>query len=159
MLKRRCDHRSCDYDLSNGKLSPKNVIGASTGFERMASALALQCSTNWAMKTYMFGAGQFIETFEYYVNCEHTNEMKMWSSQLWLRFKQSLKFNKLACSQHMGLHSSVGKKALTQRPWVRIPLKPRKHFSGLIYDCLNRNHNCDDHIFISFVCPQFTQYS
>ena len=28
------------------------------------------------------------ETYEYYVNCEHTNEMK-WSSQLWLRFKQS----------------------------------------------------------------------
>ena len=29
------------------------------------------------------------ETYEYYVNCRHTNEMKMWSSQLWLRFKQS----------------------------------------------------------------------
>ena len=27
----------------------------------MASALALQCSTNWAMKTYILGAGQFIE--------------------------------------------------------------------------------------------------
>ena len=27
--------------------------------------------------------------YEYYVNCGHTNEMKMWSSQLWLRFKQS----------------------------------------------------------------------
>ena len=26
---------------------------------------------------------------EYYVNCRHTNEMKMWSSHLWLRFKQS----------------------------------------------------------------------
>ena len=49
--------------------------------------------------------------YEYYVNCGHTNEMKMWSSQL----------------------------------------KPRKHFSGLLCDCLNRNHNCDDHIFISYV--------
>jgi len=39
------------------------------------------------------------------------------------------------------------------------PLKPRKHFLGLLCDCLNRNHNSDDHIFISFVCPQFTQYS
>ena len=29
--------------------------------------------------------------------------------------------------------------------------KPRKHFSGLICDCLNRSHNCNDHIFISFV--------
>ena len=41
-------------------------------------------------------------------------------------------FNELGCSQRMGLHSSVGlsAEALTQRPWVRIPLKPRKHFSG-----------------------------
>ena len=28
------------------------------------------------------------------------------------------------------------------KSWVRIPLKPRKHFSGLLCDCLNRNHNC-----------------
>ena len=40
------DHRSCDCDLSNRKVSPKNIFGASTGFEPMASALALQCSTN-----------------------------------------------------------------------------------------------------------------
>ena len=25
--------------------------------------------------------------YEYYVNCGHTTEMKMWSSQLWLRFR------------------------------------------------------------------------
>ena len=31
------------------------------GFEPMASALALQCSTNWAMKTHMLEADQFIE--------------------------------------------------------------------------------------------------
>ena len=82
--------------LSNYKLSLKNVFGASTGFEPVASALALQCSTNWAMKTNMLGAGQFIElfywviyrtrerneTYQYYVNCGHTNEIKMWSSQL-----------------------------------------------------------------------------
>ena len=41
------------------------------------------------------------ETYEYYVNGGHTNEMK--------------------CTA-----------ALTQGPWVRIPLKPRKHFSGVI---------------------------
>ena len=29
------------------------------------------------------------DTYEYYVNCGHTNEVKMWSSQLWLRCKQS----------------------------------------------------------------------
>ena len=36
-MKWRCDHRSCDCDLSNPKLSPKSVFGASTGFEPMAS--------------------------------------------------------------------------------------------------------------------------
>ena len=65
-------------------VSPKNVFGASTGSEPMASALALQCSTNWAMKTHTLGEGQFVEFIvlvkgmrhEYYVNCGHMNEMK-----------------------------------------------------------------------------------
>ena len=45
-MKCRCDHQSCDCDLSNRKLSLKNVFGPSTGLEPVASALALQCSTN-----------------------------------------------------------------------------------------------------------------
>ena len=32
----------------------------------------------------------------------------------------------------MGLHSSVSRAALTQRPWVRIPLKPWKCFLQLL---------------------------
>ena len=47
--------------FKQSQLSPKNVFGTSTGFEPKASALALQCSTNWAMKTHMLGAGQFVE--------------------------------------------------------------------------------------------------
>ena len=52
------------------------------GFEPMASALLLQCATNWAMKTYTLRAGQFIvfiftrernETWNDDVNCENTN--------------------------------------------------------------------------------------
>ena len=35
----------------------KKKFGTSTGFEPMASALALQCSANWAMKTHALGAG------------------------------------------------------------------------------------------------------
>ena len=45
-------------------------------------------------------------------------EMKVWSLQLWLRLKHNIhmfhsfhgydEFNKLACSQRMGFHSSVG---------------------------------------------------
>ena len=60
-MKWRCDHRRCDCDLSNRNLSPKNVFGASTGFERVASALTLSCSNKWTMKTHTLGAGQFIE--------------------------------------------------------------------------------------------------
>ena len=53
---------------------------------------------------------------------------------------------------HINDHNSTNimcTAALRKRPRVRIPLKPRKHFSGLLCDCLNRNHNCYDHIFIS----------
>ena len=38
-----------------------NNSGTSTGFEHMASALALQCSTNLAMRTHTLGKGQFVE--------------------------------------------------------------------------------------------------
>ena len=59
----------------------------------MASASALQCSTDWAMKTHtiywIHRTSERNETYECYVNCGHKNEMKMSSSQLWLRFKQS----------------------------------------------------------------------
>ena len=43
------------------QINPKSVFGTSTGFEPMASALALQFSTIWAMKTHTLGAGQFVE--------------------------------------------------------------------------------------------------
>ena len=41
--------------------SPKKISIASTGFQPMASALALRCTINWAMETHMLGADQFIE--------------------------------------------------------------------------------------------------
>ena len=56
----------------------------------MASALALQCSPSWAMKTHILEAGQFIEFINPWkewntewndVNCGNTNEMSMWPSQ------------------------------------------------------------------------------
>ena len=90
VLKWRCHHSSCDYDLSNRKVSPKNVFGASTRFEPMATALALQCSTNWAMKTHIFHS---------YVRSSHNMSHS---------FHGYDEFHKLACSQRMGLHSSVG---------------------------------------------------
>lgn len=38
---------------------PENNFGLSNGFEPMAPVLALQRSTNLAMKTHTLGAGQF----------------------------------------------------------------------------------------------------
>ena len=40
-MKWRCDHHSCDCDWSNRKANPKNVFGASTGFEPMVSVAVL----------------------------------------------------------------------------------------------------------------------
>ena len=45
------------------------------GFEPMASALAQQCSTNWAMKTHMLGAGQFVEFIVPVKGMRHMNIM------------------------------------------------------------------------------------
>ena len=56
----RYDRRSGNYNLSNCKLAGKK-IGSSKGFEPTAPTLALECSTDWAMKTHVLGAGQFVE--------------------------------------------------------------------------------------------------
>ena len=78
-------------NLSNCKNSQKKkFFGASTGFEPVASVLALQCSPSWAMKTHTLEAGQFIEFINPWkewntewndVNCGNANEMSMWPSQ------------------------------------------------------------------------------
>ena len=58
----------------------------------MASTLALQYSTKWAMKTNMLGADQFIEFIftrdrnETNLNCGNSDEIEMWSSQLLSQF-------------------------------------------------------------------------
>ena len=84
-MKWRCDHRSYDCELSNRKLSPKNVFGASRGFEPMASALTLQCSTNWAMKTHTLGAGQFIESIVPVKGMKHMNII--WTGDIQMKWR------------------------------------------------------------------------
>ena len=87
------------------QLSPKNVLGASTGFEPMASALDPYVGSRpiyWIHRT-----RERNETYEYYVNCGHTNEMKVWSSQLWLRFWSRWKqFSGLIAMITPSFHSS-----------------------------------------------------
>ena len=59
--------------------------------------------------------------------------------------------NKLASLQCMGLHSSGWESAaaLTQRPRVRIPLKPRNHFFSGFFAIAQIAIHCDGHILIS----------
>ena len=64
-------------------------------------------------------------------------------------------FHGLRWIQQIGLLAMYGSSqlswqstaALTQRSWVRIPLKSGIFF-GLICNCLNCNNHCDDHISI-----------
>ena len=95
--------RNCEIPR---KKKQNKFFGASTGFEPVASAFAMQCSTSWATKTNTLEAGQFIEFINPWkewnternyvdcgdtnemnntewndVNCGNTNEMSMWPSQ------------------------------------------------------------------------------
>ena len=95
-LKWVCDHRS-ESQFKQLRTPPppppkkkKKDFGASTGFEPVASALALQCSTSLTMKTHTLEAGQFIEFINPWkerntewndVNCGNTNEMS-WSPEI-----------------------------------------------------------------------------
>ena len=49
-----------NLNLSNCEVARKKFFGASKGFEPVASAFALYCSTSWAMETHTLRAGQFI---------------------------------------------------------------------------------------------------
>ena len=60
VFKWRFDRRSGNCNSTNCKLIWEKS-GTSTKFEPMTSALALQFSTNWAMKTHTLGAGHFAE--------------------------------------------------------------------------------------------------
>ena len=99
------DHRSCYCGSS------KNVFRASTGFEPMASALALQCSTNWAMKTYMLGAGQFIEFIVPVKGMKHMNIM--WTADIRMKWR----------SDHHSWDSDLSNRNVSPK----MLLKPRKH--------------------------------
>ena len=80
---------SGNCNLSSCKLTWKTIFGTSTGFELMASALALQCSTNWAMETNTLEAlaDQSVELtltrerneteWRWCVNCGNTNWIQM----------------------------------------------------------------------------------
>ena len=52
VIKWRYDHLSGNWNLGNCKLTWKTSFGISN----MATVLALQCSTDWAMKTHTLGA-------------------------------------------------------------------------------------------------------
>ena len=121
--------------FKQSQLSPKNVFAASTGFKIMASALALQCTTSVSslQKIHMF----------------HSFHGVRWIQQIGLLPTLLLVF--LA---QLVQHCSANAEAMGSNP-VEAP----KTFFGLNCDCLNRKHNCDDHTFSSFVCPQFTYYS
>ena len=50
----------------------------------MASALALQCSTNWAMKTHILGAGQFIE---FILTRDRKYRIMMWTAEIQMKWR------------------------------------------------------------------------
>ena len=61
------------------EIYPKLNIGTSTGFEPMASALALQSSTIWAIKTHTLGAGQVVDLI---LTCARNDMKMMWTGEI-----------------------------------------------------------------------------
>ena len=134
-------------NLSNYEVAQKKFFGASMGLEPVASAFALQCSTSWAMETHTLEAGQSIEFVNLSkewntewndVNCGNTNEMRPTSS-VWVFIAQLVE------------HCRANAEAMVSNP-VEAP----KNFYQATLQLLKLRFNCDGHILISFVFPQFT---
>ena len=150
------------------QLSLKNVFGGSTGFEPMAFALALQCSTNWALtpveapKTF-FGLNCDCLKSQWQPRWSHLYFICMSAVHIPVMFICFIRFTGTMNSTNWPApnvwvfiaqlveHYSANAEAMGSN-LVEAP----KKFFRLNCDCLNCNHNCDDRTFISFVCPQFT---
>ena len=135
------------------KIARKKFFGASTGFEPVASALALQCSPSWAMKTHTLEAGQFIEFINPWK--ETLNEM-MWTAGIQMKWicdhRSESQFHSVFHFFH-GLMNSINWPASSV--WVFIaqlgehcsanaeatgsnPVEaPKNFFSGYFRNCLN----------------------
>ena len=68
---------------------------------------------------------------------------------------------KLVCSQHMGLHSSIGRTLQRSRRFHEFEScwSFEEFFRAKICNCLNCDYNRNDHISISFVFPHFQSTS
>ena len=120
----------------------------------MASALALQCSPSWAMKTHIVEAGQFIEFINPWkewdtewndVNCGNTNKISMWPSQFTSFHSVFHSFHGLMNSinwlafsiwvfiAQLGEHCSANAEATGSNPVEA----PKNFFSGYFRNCLN----------------------
>ena len=88
--------------------------------------------------------------------CFRNNVSAITFPQQYFQFSQAFDLNELKhwCAPNMFLGRSLVELRSangTQRPWVRIPLKPRNLFSdGSILNSLNYDYNSNDRNFISF---------
>ena len=108
------------------QINPKKVFWTSTGLERMASALALQCYTVRAMKTHTLGAGQLVELI-----------LKLWKEwnmkTMWTAETQTLNEDMIVTVviAIQAIANNPEKIFGTQRPWVKILLKSQRFISAL----------------------------
>ena len=169
-----CDHRSESQFKQLRKWPEKKFFGASTGFEPVASALALQCSPSWAMKTHILETGQFIEFINPWKEWKHWIK---WCDLygLWIYMDHTRSSHHLIQCFHSfhGLMNSINWPASSI--WVFIaqlgehcsanaeatgsnPVEaPKNFFSGHFRNCLNCDSLRWSHTH-SFVFPQFTSF-
>ena len=140
-MKWRCDHHSCNRNLSNCKQADSN----SWSLSLRCSALSIELWRPQPPHAVVFRRLVF-----------HSESPK----NNCVGGYEDPDINKLACSQCMGLHSSVGRALQRERRGHRFESRwsPDNLLFRLIRNRLNCDYNCDGHIFISFVFPQFTSF-
>ena len=117
-----------NHNLSNCEIARKKFFRTSTGFEPVASAFALQCSTNCLnCDSLRWSHIHFI--------CVPTVHIISFCVSF---FSRVVELNKLVCLQCMGLHRSAGRVLQRERRGHGLkPVEAPKNFFGLFYNCLN----------------------
>ena len=138
------------------------------GFEPMASVLALQCSTNRAMKTHMLGADQFIELiftfliyfyFQFYVRVLQLSAIVVYlSANQFSNRPASQKSTRPACqiqTMPAGIMQSKKLSNLFELNSIKAELQYRSKVS---YHCLVRPVSFLSRLVLFFICNLFRSF-
>ena len=99
---------SCNRNSRNCELSPKKRFPGLTGFEPVASAFALQCSTNWAIVTRFNVLVEMLTELNRMYGCRYQQQADLFQDESSLHsLRHFCVTQTLLLTQHIARHTAT----------------------------------------------------